>query len=151
MGSVVLWLARGISVLLGLSHGYFLATVPAHWSEDRWREDAPYPRGSTLDASDSTGIYQGCFSAFLYSAALLRHGYRQYGWARLIAPSLAFVVAAIGWPLDYAAYREVHGYFEAWPFLLLFEPCLWVALGSMTFGYLAGRLLEYASEVKGRH
>ena len=148
MDPVLVWLARGISVLLGLSHGFFLATVPAHWSEDRWNEDEPHPRGSELDASDSTGLFSGCLSVFVYIGAYIQHGYRLYGFARVIAPSLTFVLAAIGWPLDLPAYKEVGHLVYCWLFLLLYEPFFWVSLGSMFFGYIAGRLLNFRKEEK---
>ena len=150
MDPVLMWLARGISVLLGLSHGYFLATIPAHWSEDRWNEDEPHPRGSELDGSDSSGLFSGCLSVFVYISAYIQHGYRLYGFARVIAPSLTFILAAIGWPLDYEAFKEVGQLVYCYFFLVLFEPFFWFALGSMTAGYLAGRVLKYKNEQSGR-
>lgn len=140
---VTLWFVKGLAVVLGISHGYFLATVPTHWSEDSWEEEIPHPMGTALDASDESGMYRGCLSAFMYLLARLQHGWMLYGLGRVLAPLLTFLLAGLGWPPVIEDYAEVgqRGIF-VWPFLLLGEVFLWVALGSMTGGYVGGRLLH---------
>jgi len=130
-------LARALAIIMAAFIGYIIGSRRPSWEEDRESEPVKHGFGSVLDASDATGMFDGCFSCVGWWACMLAN----FGLLRYLL-FVVFVTAVgwmafIGWPITYIMPerpRTIVG--------LVFEPALWAILLPMLAETIAGGVIH---------